>query len=764
MVEPGKNARDNGNPAGTPLSATFSGDGASRRRHGSIAGSWFACVKALADYPDLDFEEARKRKLFAILAIPGIGILLVFSWYHLSHANLAEGLLDLAAAMWLIATLVAFRLMQSARQVNRINAALIGCLFLYLAIKGGVHGNKLMWTFSFPLLAFFTLGRKEGLPATTSLYVLILGILYLPLDFLQVYDYAAEVKIRFCGAFFLVGVWSYIYEWVREDFQANLENQRMTLKAEKAKLAELSDTLMKVNEALSQSEARLTRAQAIARVGNLEYEISSRMVWGSEEALRILGIDIRGSKFPLAVMLQIVPDFKSFRRDFEDCMIHNREYDRELTIHRLTDGHPVVLHAKAEVLRNAAGVVEKTIGVIQDISDRKDAERDKQQLEERLARSQKMEALGLLAGGVAHDLNNVLSGVVSYPDLILRDLPEEHPLTLPLQRIQDSGVKAAAIVQDLLTLARRGVTNQRVVNLNSLVAEYMTSSEHDDRAGRHPNVSFEIDLDPDLLNIIGSAIHLKKSIANLVANAAEALPAGGFTRIRTENRYIEGVAEDYSDVPEGDYAVLQIEDNGVGIATEDLERIFEPFYTKKKMGRSGTGLGMAVVWGTVTDHRGYIHIDSREGVGTRITVSFPATRDEIADEEGFVPLEEYVGAGETILVVDDVSEQRELAEQMLTKLGYRVDTVAGGEACLVFLMEQSVDLVILDMIMDPGIDGLETYIRILKDHKDQRTLIVSGFSETNRVLEAQRLGAKSYVKKPYTLEKLGLAVHQALNG
>lgn len=765
MVQPVKNSHDEQDPVQASPASPPDGYPAIKNREQDISAirQWLATIKGLASCPDLDFEEARKRKLFAILTFPGIFILFAFSWYHLSHANLTEGFLDLAAGVWLIVTLAAFRLMKTAWLVYRANAVLIGSLFIYLAVQGGVDGNKLMWAFSFPLIAFYTLGRKEGLLATAILYGIIIGILYLPVEILEVHVYAEEFKIRFCGAFFLVAAWTYIYESVRETFQANLENKRINLKAEKAKLAKLSDALTKANQALSQSEARLTRAQAIARVGNLEYEFSSQMIWGSKEALRLLGIHSPSSDFPLVVLQKIVPALDDCRRDFEDCMRNNREYDRELTIHRLDDGHPVVLHVKAEVVRDHAGIAERTIGVIQDISDRKEAERDNQQLEEKLSRSRKMEALGLLAGGVAHDLNNVLSGIVGYPDMLLRDLPADNPLTLPLQRIRGSGQKAAAIVQDLLTLARRGVTNQRVVNLNSLVAEYMSSPEHGDLATHHADVSFELHLDSDLLNITGSAMHLKKTLTNLVANGAEALPAGGTIRIGTENRYIDDVAKGYSDVPEGDYVVLQVKDNGIGIAPEDLERIFEPFYTKKKMGRSGTGLGMAVIWGTVTDHRGYIHIDSREGFGTRIDIYFPATRDAVADERSFVPLEEYVGSGETILVVDDVPEQRELAGQMLAKLGYRVHTATGGEAALQFLSEQPVDLVILDMIMDPGIDGLETYIRILKTNRDQRTIIVSGFSETDRVQEAQRLGARCYVKKPYTLEKLGVAVRQALN-
>jgi signal transduction histidine kinase len=732
-------------------------------RHASGSRPWIAAWERLVTRPDLDFEETRKRRLFAILILPGIIILFAFGFYHLSHDTLAEGIFDLGAGAWLVFTLVCFRVIRDGINLYRVNAALLGGLFLFLSIKGGVHGIKIMWAFSFPLIAFYTLGKKEGLISTAVLCVLTIGVLYVHLDLVPVYAYAPEFKIRFCVAFFLVTAFTYIYESVREYSQTSLEGERNKLEAEKSKLAELSGALQRVNQALTLSEERLTRAQAIARVGNLEYGINQGMLWGSEEALRILGIDTPGAEFPFSILERIIPEFDVFRQEFEECMRNNQEYDRELTIHRLSDGQPVVLYIKAEIIRGAAGGAEKIISVIQDVSDQKQAEQDKRQLEDKLARSRKMESLGLLAGGVAHDLNNVLSGVVGYPDLILRNLPPESPLARPLKRIQESGQKAAAIVQDLLTLARRGVTNHRVLNLNDLVAEFMASPEHADIQNWHPDVTFDAHLDPELLNIKGSAVHLKKSIMNLFSNAAEALPAGGQVRIRTENRYIDETAQGPADVPEGDYVVFQVQDDGVGMSEEDLSRIFEPFYTKKKMGRSGTGLGMSVVWGTVQDHHGYIQIVSSEGVGTRIALYFPVTRESAVEPERVVPVEEYMGSGETILVVDDVNEQCELAHSMLSKLGYKVFMADGGEAALDLLASQHVDLMILDMIMDPGIDGLETYIRVLASHPAQRAIIVSGFSETDRVREAQRLGAEGYVKKPYTLEKLGVAVREALN-
>jgi CheY-like chemotaxis protein len=193
-----------------------------------------------------------------------------------------------------------------------------------------------------------------------------------------------------------------------------------------------------------------------------------------------------------------------------------------------------------------------------------------------------------------------------------------------------------------------------------------------------------------------------------------------------------------------------------------MKRIFEPFYTKKVMGRSGTGLGMAVVWGTVKDHNGYIDVQSTERKGTKFTLYFPATQEDIAKEKAPLSIEDYMGNKESILVVDDVKDQRELALTLLAKLGYAADTISSGVEAAEYLKEHKVDLIVLDMIMDPGIDGLETYKRIIEVHPGQKAIIASGFSETDRVKEAQRLGAGQYIKKPYTLEKLGLAIKEEL--
>ncbi|MBN1626578.1 MAG: PAS domain S-box protein [Deltaproteobacteria bacterium] len=398
-------------------------------------------------------------------------------------------------------------------------------------------------------------------------------------------------------------------------------------------------------------------------------------------------------------------------------------------------------------------------GIAIDLTEAKKAEEEQKAVAARLQRAEKMETLGIMAGGVAHDLNNILSGIVTYPELLLIQIPDKSPLREPLTTILDAGRRAAALVQDLLTLTRRGVITENVVNLNDIIHEYINSPENERILSSHPDVKLEVDLENGLLNILGSRVHLIKTVMNLITNAAEALPGGGTIRLSTRNQYLDRPVKGYDDIACGDYAVLSVSDDGIGIPQSDLKRIFEPFFTKKVMGRrSGTGLGMSVVWGTIKDHKGYIDVESTEGRGTVFNLFFPVTREKQDLKMDSRPINIRQGKGESILVVDDARDQREIASAILAEIGYSVNTVSSGEEALSYIMKNSADLIVLDMIMDPGMDGLDTYRKILEIRPGQRAIIASGFSETDRVIEAQRLGAGAYVQKPYTIDKLGTAV------
>jgi len=262
--------------------------------------------------------------------------------------------------------------------------------------------------------------------------------------------------------------------------------------------------------------------------------------------------------------------------------------------------------------------------------------------------------------------------------------------------------------------------------------------------------------------MLGSPVHLSKTVMNLVTNAAEAIHGIGEIMISTENRHVDKSLNGYDKIQQGDYVTLRVSDTGIGIPSKDLERIFEPFYTKKVMGKSGTGLGMAVVWGTVKDHKGYIDVRSVEGKGTTFTLYFPVIRQEIPGDESVFSIQDIMGKGETILVVDDVEAQREIASEMLKKLGYSVASVSSGEEAVHYMKNHAPDLVVLDMIMEPGMDGLDTYKKILEIHPHQKAIIASGYSKTKDVRETQGLGAGRYIKKPYTMEKIGIAVKNEL--
>ncbi len=427
------------------------------------------------------------------------------------------------------------------------------------------------------------------------------------------------------------------------------------------------------------------------------------------------------------------------------------------------DGSIVWMDNDMKAMRGGSGELIGLYGVSRNITERKQAAERQKELEDRLQRAEKMEALGSLAGGVAHDLNNVLGVLVGYAELLVLKTEEGNAIRRYVENIMKSSERAAAIVQDLLTMARRGVHTEKVVNLNELIKDYRETPEYDKLLSFHPLVRVESRLAPDLKNIMGSPVHLNKTLMNLVSNAAEAMPDGGLLTIKTENLCLQERLPGFDELKEGTYVVLSIADTGEGITPEDMKHIFEPFYTKKVMGRSGTGLGLSVVWGTVKDHNGLINVESKAGKGSTFTLYLPTTTEEIYPDQIDRPTVEYMGRGEKVLIVDDVDGQRELAAQMLSELNYGVITAPSGEHALKYLENHKVDLVLLDMIMDPGMDGLDTYRRILSIHPGQRAIIVSGYSETSRVKEAQALGAGSYVKKPYILERIGVAVRKELD-
>ncbi|MBU1056366.1 MAG: PAS domain-containing protein [Proteobacteria bacterium] len=491
----------------------------------------------------------------------------------------------------------------------------------------------------------------------------------------------------------------------------------------------------RIEEEREDLQAKLSNALDMAHLGHWEYDIANDLFIFNDHFYKSFRTTARQvGRYTMSsaeyTSLFLHPDDISFiEQDYRKAQESSDTNISGRIEHRFISADKTIgyTNVRYHIIKDANGQPVRIYGVNHDITERKRAEIKLKESEEKLARSKKMESLGLLAGGVAHDLNNVLSGIVSYPELLLLDLPKNSKLRKPIETIQESGNKAVSIVQDLLTIARGVASTKEPLNLNYVIREYLTSPEFAKLKQFHPTVSIKTKLDADLLNISASLVHIRKVIMNLISNASEAIEGQGKVIVSTKNCYVDRPIRGYDDINTGEYVILSVYDDGSGILPEYLERIFEPFFTKKVMGRSGTGLGLAVVWNIVQDHEGYINVTSNEK-GTIFDLYFPITRKELSTKVSSLPIEKYKGNGEIVLVVDDIQSQREISCKMLEKLGYKTKAVPCGEEAVSYLKENKVDLILLDMIMDPGINGRKTYERIVEIYPKQKAVIVSGYS------------------------------------
>ncbi|MCP4582929.1 MAG: PAS domain S-box protein [candidate division Zixibacteria bacterium] len=399
-------------------------------------------------------------------------------------------------------------------------------------------------------------------------------------------------------------------------------------------------------------------------------------------------------------------------------------------------------------------------GILKDITERKLAEQKHVELQKKLEDAERMESLGLLAGGIAHDLNNTLGPMVGYSDLILQQLEKDNPMYKKVERIQKASGDAAEVIQDLLSMARRGRYEMETMNLNDVIRAYLESPGYLKLARDNPGVELTTSLNNNAATIRGSAPHLSKVVMNLIVNAYDAMPEGGLLALETSLGSSETTPRGTSEKAHGEYFVFKVSDTGSGIKPDDIDKIFEPYYSSKKMGASGSGLGLSVVHGVLKDHGGYSDVRSEVGQGTEFYLYFPLTDEKISRD---IPKGGNYKGDETILIVDDAWEQREIMTALLSSLNYNVITAVNGRDSLKILEKEDADLVILDMIMEKDFDGLDTYREIIKLKPAQKAIVISGFSATDRVKEMQKLGAGAFVKKPFTRNDIGKAVRQELN-
>lgn len=405
--------------------------------------------------------------------------------------------------------------------------------------------------------------------------------------------------------------------------------------------------------------------------------------------------------------------------------------------------------------------LETILIVVRDVTERKKNEAEHKKLKDLLRRSQQLETIGVMAGGVAHDLNNILSGIVGYPDILLMNLPEDSLLRGPLMAIQESGKRAAAVVADLLTIARGAAHPQVASDVNSLIKSYLDSPEFKKITKDYPFVNYETSLEATTFQVLCSPIHVTKCIMNLVLNGTEAIDYSGIISIKTENVELNTYEARALRLNPGQYVVVRISNNGPPIPKNDLPHIFEPFFTKKHSGNSGTGLGLTIVWTTMQELDGTVTIQS-EQKQTTFSLYFPAlkkTNRVIQNLDTTLPSSLRGGS---VLIIDDEKNLRDIGQRMFTHLGYQTYLAASGEEAVEFLKNNSVDLLLLDMQMPPGINGFQTYQQICSLHPHQPAIIVSGYATDDSLKKAQKLGPVGFIKKPYSFQDLQKSVREIL--
>jgi len=441
----------------------------------------------------------------------------------------------------------------------------------------------------------------------------------------------------------------------------------------------------------------------------------------------------------------------SFIRALKDDKSYIREYRIKTRLENI-----LWIQERGYIVCDDQGEIEYVSGVFFDISERKFAEQALRDSEEQLQHAQKMEAIGTLAGGVAHDFNNLMMGMLGNLSLILYNIEPDHPHCENLQNIEKLINNGAKLTNQLLGYARKGKYEVKSVNLNQIVKD---SCETFGRTKKE--ISIHLELAEDLFTAGADETQIQQVLLNLYINAADAMPGGGNLFLTTKNGTHLEIQDKNYNPKSGNYVCLKVADNGAGMDAETTERIFDPFFTTKEMGH-GTGLGLASAYGIIKGHGGYINVDSEKGRGTTFSIYLPASHNQV--KKSLETSNHICKGSETILLVDDEETVLEISVQILEKLGYSVLAAQSGKAAIDVYQKnkRKIDLVILDMIM-PDMSGGETYDQLKKVKPDIKVLLSSGYSINGQATDILGRGCIGFIQKPFSMKDLSQKLREVLD-
>ena len=520
-------------------------------------------------------------------------------------------------------------------------------------------------------------------------------------------------------------------------------------------ISKIAESLIKMLDVIDKNFRRYKSAQRMGQVGNWEYDLATDNFWGSDEAKQIYGFDPEIEHFTTDEVENCIPDQKRVHQALLDLIEKNQPYDLEFEIHPVNGPERKFIKSIAELELDDAGRPRKVLGVIQDITQRKAEELEKQHLEIKLLQAQKIKAIGTLAGGIAHDFNNILYPIIGFTEMSMQDLPENHPVQENLQDILQGAKRASDLVKQILAFSNQRELEHKPLALQNIITETLKLL----RSIIPSNILIEKNLPENDIYIFANSTEFHEVIMNVCTNAYHAMETTGGVLTLSLEETPPGSALRHGN---GRYCCLTISDTGTGIPPELIDNIYDPYFTTKEQGK-GSGLGLSVVHGIVKSYKGTIDITSDTGKGTAVKIYFPMIPkpdivDVVPDDQSIIP------GNERILLVDDEEAIVKLGILMLERSGYSViGQTDSTEALELFRSTpHGFDLVITDMTM-PSLLGTELAREMIKIRNDIPVLICTGFSERVDNDTAKSLGIKGYINKPVLMKELTTKVREILD-
>ncbi|MBN2102671.1 PAS domain S-box protein [bacterium] len=509
---------------------------------------------------------------------------------------------------------------------------------------------------------------------------------------------------------------------------------------------------MRFERALKESEERFRSVVENSHTGIMVVNQEFRCIYANKELIELLGYTEREI---------LNRDFRMFLSDYEKNLFteHKIQIERgekvpsrdDFEVIR-KDGEKRQMQVVVSTVRSPEGHPQTVIQLL-DITERN-------RLEQQLRHAQKMKAVGTLAGGVAHDFNNIMTAIRGCTDLVISQIEKNDPIYQDLREVQVSAERASDLTRQLLFFSRNQPMEMVTLNFNKTLENLFKMLHR--LIGEDIGISSS--LSPDLWNVYADKGSIEEVVMNLAVNARDAMPKGGKLTIKTENVVIDDAyCENTPEARPGEFVSITLEDDGIGMDKETIERIFEPFFSTKGPGR-GTGLGLAVVYGIIKQHDGWINVYSEPGHGSTFKIYLPVSTGKEEKMEEDVDPAVFKGQGERILVVEDEKRVRDLANKVLSKHGYLVFTAETlAEAEVVYKREKGkFDLLFSDVVLPDG-DGIELSDRFLKRKKNLKVILSSGYTDKKSQWEIIKQRGFRFLQKPYSLISLLQAVREMLD-